>query len=276
MLRYSYLLSLSIEFLTMSEPLKKVHVVEGVAADVFRALRDWMNREKRYSVVEDPITSMDNCPVRATHRSQVTNWIFKMVDFCQYSRETAEIAVSLVDRASSIEPIWLEEIRHSRILAVTCLYSAVKFNETEVLSLEDASLVSNGVCSVREIEMMERHLLLYLVDWTVNKPTCMTFVYLFLDILPSSPGLNECTPDILHIVKLQCYAAIRSNQFVLVPASAIAFSALLNSLEVLDQPALAQELCQLLRVHGIYIEHSEQICMYLLHLIANDSDCIVT
>jgi hypothetical protein len=145
-----------------------------------------------------------------------------------------------------------------------------------VLSLEDASLASNGVCSVRDIEMMERHLLLYLVDWTVNKPTCMTFVYLFLDILPSSSELDECTAHLLHLVRLQCYAAIRSNHFLFVPASTIAFSALVNSLEVLDQPVYVQELRQLLKANGVCFDQYEQVCMYLFHLIANDSDCTDT
>lgn len=120
-----------------------------------------------------------------------------------------------------------------QLAAMTCLYTAVKVHEPEVMSAELVSNLSRGAHSAKEVEAMETHIL-SAVGWLVNPPTALSFVRDFLRLLPAGVlGHDDETASatLFEISRFQTELAIADETMISIPASTVAYASLMNALE---------------------------------------------
>jgi len=169
--------------------------------------------------------------VDETCRYTMANWCHQVLDYCNASEETASVALSYADRfVSSKQGSFVLNDKKWFQLAVMCsLQLAIKVQESSRLESHTLSELSRGMFSVEDITLMEKALLSGL-SWRLCPATPYVFLELFLDLLP--PSISSCTiVSLMKISKRQIHMASSHFSFSLQKSSAVAFAALLNSME---------------------------------------------
>lgn len=176
-------------------------------------------------------------------RSRMTEWCFQVVDFCKYQRETVEIVMSYFDRflGTPEGASTLKDRKMFQLAAMTCLYTAIKIHEPEAMEPQVISGLSRGVYSADDIEDMERKILAA-IRWRLNPPTTMSFVRFFAALVPDGIWADDEFESIVALAKYQTELAVGEYSFVGVNASTIAFAALSNALQAIDNVALSNDL----------------------------------
>ena len=128
----------------------------------------------------------DDTPVDALCRLLMVNWSNSVADFCKYSRDTVAISIHNMDRYFAKQPLGLHDKRKFQLIAMACLYMAIKVNEPEAIDPSTVSRLSKGVYSDVEIEIAEREIITAL-QWRVNPPTAVAFAEQYLKLLPAYP-----------------------------------------------------------------------------------------
>jgi hypothetical protein len=159
-------------------------------------------------------------------------WFVQVVDFFNFSHDTVEITVSIVNCffATSEGTTARNDRRSYQLTCMAALYTATKIYEPKAIPPEVVARFSNGAFSSRDIEEMEVQLLNAL-KWRVNPPTSRDFVHKLMSLLPSDLVNKELRQTVVDLALLQTQLAVVSYQFVSVPLSIIAYSALMNSLQ---------------------------------------------
>lgn len=133
-----------------------------------------------------------------------------------------------------------------QLLAMTCLYVAVKLDQPRMLSLQTMAHLSRGTFCKGQMQSMEMEILSRL-RWQVHAPTPYTFLSHFMQVLTITPtttssssvGAQATTTTILSPCSVQIYEMARylvelsvlDYYFVGKRSSSIAVAALLNALE---------------------------------------------
>jgi hypothetical protein len=112
------------------------------------------------------------------------------------------------------------------------LYTAVKIHEPEVMSSELVSTLSRGAHSPQQVEAMEL-MILRALGWRVNPPTALSYIRLFLDLLPPALMQPDLKSSLYEICKFQTELAVADFALVAIPPSTIAYSSTMNALESL-------------------------------------------
>ena len=188
---------------------------------------------------------------KAAHRSRVCRWIFDTISCARLSRETAVVAISYLDRflscscsSSSSSPRAkkaLMDRKEYQLVAMTCLYLAIKIHEPKMMDAETISSLSRGVHTGQDILARERELLTSL-RCKVNDVTPLHFTSRMLNLLPQD--LPESRKKALHelceaSLQEQILLAIEDYGFVIVRRSSIAIAAMINSLKNVPQDILS-------------------------------------
>ena len=179
--------------------------------------------------------SVYNCPendIDDECRTKMAAWCCQVIDFCQMSRETVEIALSHIDRFVATE--------HGRAVAqdralyqlatMAAIYTAIKINESRVISPDLLSMLSQRMYSASQIEEMEFKIL-HALRWYVNPPTCLTFVQHYLNVLPSDVIDDHSKDAAFDLCKMQVESFVAQTIFSNLNASTVAYCSLVNSLE---------------------------------------------
>ena len=181
----------------------------------------------------------DDAPVDPQCRFLMADWCSKIADFCNFSHDTVAIAVHNMDRYVAQRPLVLNDRREFQLVAMTCLYTAVKVNEPEAIDPKCVSNLSKGVYSKKEIEEAESDIITAL-QWRINPPTAMAFADSYLKLLPS------CPTQVLDIVRAQVHVAVMDSCFLGTSNSCIAMEAVSNAL-LLVQPSLHSDYFHIVR-----------------------------
>lgn len=177
-------------------------------------------------------TSKKN-PSDAQCRQIMFHWMIRVVDFFPaMNRETVAFAMSYLDRFLQSQAG--TEARRNRsvfqLAAISCLYTSVKIHEHAAVSPKFLEQLSRDEYSVKDVESMELRILGAL-KWRLATPTACAFLRLFLEILPSTPELEDRREEIYDLAKFQTEMALGDYKYVTVNKSSIAYCALLNALE---------------------------------------------
>jgi Cyclin, N-terminal domain/Cyclin, C-terminal domain len=198
-------------------------------------------------------------------RDKMCDWSHQIVDFCKFSRESVEIAMSLLDRFL-LTPAGTTALRDRtvyQLASMTCLYTAIKVHERQALNPSVVSQLSRGTYSAEQIEATEATILTAL-QWRVNPPTALSFVREFLSTM--LPEMSEETASILALACAQTERAVAHYGFIAVPASTIAYGALLNALEtsnVMHKDAIQYIGQVLAQVLDLDIKQAEAVLQFL-------------
>ena len=162
------------------------------------------------------------------------DWCYKIVDFCELDRELVEIAMNHVDRFVQTEKgrSTLRDASRYQMLVVTALYTSVKTNSEFAISIKQFERISRDCFTAKDLEEMER-LLLEVLQWHMNPPTSLSFVRLFLDLIPKQ-SMNQDLRDTAYILaRIQTELSVFDSRSISAKSSTIAFASLMNSFEVL-------------------------------------------
>ena len=181
--------------------------------------------------------------VDARCRLFMVEWCHTVADFCKFSPDTIAIAVNNMDRYLAKRPHVLDDKRQFQLVVMTCLYTAVKLNELEVLDTYTVSRLSKGVYSEEEIEEAEIEIIATL-RWRLNPPTAMAFAVNYLKLLPTHPSKRAW-----EIVKAQVDLAVADASFLGTNNSCIGLAAVSNALSLLQEPLKSHS-----SIHAICIE----------------------
>ncbi|KAL7467640.1 hypothetical protein ACHAXS_007881 [Conticribra weissflogii] len=176
-----------------------------------------------------PQTAPPTSPtLNSTWREKICHWSFNVIDHFDLSREVVAISLSLFDR-------YLATLRNrcngstALLASLTTLHIAIKVHEVRKVKLTTLANLSRGQFGPRHIEEMEWKVLTAL-QWHVHPPTAMAFLSHLLLLLP--PQVNDASKE--EIYALSRYItelSVCDAGFVEVSPSAVAFSAVLNTLE---------------------------------------------
>ena len=175
----------------------------------------------------------------------------KVVDRCSFARDTASIAMNMLDRFLNT-PQGSDALGNRNLFqlaSMTCLYTAIKVHESEALQPKTIVQLSRGMFTVKEIEDMELKVL-FALHWRTSPPTAWAFVQHFLAAAPHES--EEQHQQLLKLAKLQTELTIVDYGYVTKNASSIAYAALANAVCILGiaKPEFMEVLFILLEMDG--------------------------
>jgi len=200
------------------------------------AKQNWIGMEQSSQ------SSSSTCARRPLHfeavdrdcRNSITTWCFDVAKFCKFSKETVEITLSMLDRfLATPEGATARNDRSAYQLAsMAALYTTVKVHEPAALRPEFVSRLSHGAFTPEDITAAET-VLLQALKWRVNPPTSSSFIRLLINMIPTDVLGEEERRIVCQLSQWLIDCAVRSYHFMTVPASTIAFCALMSSMESL-------------------------------------------
>mgnify|MGYP005849321739 CR=1 FL=1 len=118
-----------------------------------------------------------------------------------------------------------------QLLAMTCLYIAVKLDQPRMLSLDTMAHLSRGTFTKEQMRVMETDIL-NVLQWHVHPPTPYTFLSHFMQLMNSNkqaplPGSSKIYEMARYFVEL----SVLDYYFVGKRNSTVAVAALINALE---------------------------------------------
>jgi hypothetical protein len=172
-----------------------------------------------------------------TCRACMVQWTNNLVDFCHYDRETADIAISCLDRFLS-SPEGSQTLLHTQqfqLAAMTAFYTAAKIHERQAMEPASIARLSRGAHSKEAVEQMELFMLKVL-RWKVHPPTAIRFAQYFLDLIPSEIVDEKHRTVIMELVRYQLNVALSEYRLSLQRSSHLGLAVMMNALE--DQELL--------------------------------------
>jgi Cyclin, N-terminal domain len=218
--------------------------------------------------------------VDADCRTKMAMWCYQVIDFCKFSRETAQISMSYLDRylLSDEGSVALFDRSLFQLVSMTALYTAVKIHEPEAMDPKLVANLSRGLYSVDEIEEMERDMLTA-INWRVNPPTSMSFCREFLNIIPEDALPSMVRDQVSDLAKAQIESAFYEHEYMTVKSSTIAFCSFMNAIETLvdDERLLACIGCVLSEAIGADCNSDDivriQLQLYDAVIAGSDNKC---
>lgn len=200
-------------------------------------LQAMLKQEETGYTVEDyfqrlPLETSYGLPVDACARRQIGDWCIKIMDACSYSRDTAAVAMSCLDRFLATSDGYQVVIDRSlyQLAALTAVYMSIKIHCPKALSPDLVAMLSQGSYARLDIEAMERRMLLAL-RWRVNPPTVMDFLRMYLALIPPESLDAHAREVVAELAGYQADLSILEFQFATVKASHVAFASLLNAVQ---------------------------------------------
>ena len=189
-------------------------------------------------------------PIDSSCRTKMCAWFHQICNFCLYDDDETvliiENAMNYVDRyvVTPKGSVALLDRNYYQGMAITCLYMATKIHASAAISASDMSQITRRVYTTEQIEEMECHILTAL-NWRVNPPTISVFVSEFMKLLIAHLHQSQIISDtddtlivsllrtVKELIHTQTITAISDGKFITVPPSIIAYTAMLNAVQLL-------------------------------------------
>mmetsp|Transcript_38544 Transcript_38544/g.86860 ORF Transcript_38544/g.86860 Transcript_38544/m.86860 type:complete len:428 (+) Transcript_38544:244-1527(+) len=166
--------------------------------------------------------------LNSTWREKICHWSFNVIDHFDLSREVVAVSMSLFDRFLATRS---NRCNGSTALlaSLTTLHIAIKVHEVRKIKLSTLANLSRGQFGPKHIEDME-WAILNALNWHVHPPTSMSFLSHLLLLLP--PQVSDSSKEELYALsRYITELSVCDSSFVDIDPSAVAYAAILNSLE---------------------------------------------
>jgi len=167
-------------------------------------------------------------------REKIVVWLFKVVEFSNFCKETVSIAMSCLDRflATKEGSYYLYDRRNLQLAGMCCLMLAIKVNESMDVDMTYIDELSKGSYSITELRETEKKILLVL-HWRMCPPTPSLFTNYILELFPQD--LPQSTLSIIKdLSELQIEISIKDYSFTSCKPSVIAMASVLNAVDSLQ------------------------------------------
>ena len=167
-------------------------------------------------------------PLNSAWREKICHWSFNVIDHFDLSREVVAVSMSLFDRFLATRS---NRCNGSTALlaSLTTLHIAIKVHEVRKIKLTTLANLSRGQFGPKHIEEME-WMVLTSLNWHIHPPTSMSFLSHLLLLLP--PQVSDSSKEDLYALsRYITELSVCDSSFVEINPSAVAFSAILNSME---------------------------------------------
>jgi len=167
-------------------------------------------------------------------REKMATWFFQVIECCNFSRITGNIAMSYLDRflGTNQGGSTLYDRKEYKLAAMCCLELAVKIHEPQKIELKSLSELSQGEYSALELKRKEREILSAL-NWRMCSPTASCFVSYYLDLLPQTLPF-AIKEQIRYLSNFQIESSIKYYCFLSVRPSEVALSSVLNAMALMQ------------------------------------------
>ena len=132
-------------------------------------------------------------------RSKMVEWCYSIVDFVQFSRETAILAMQILDRYMYVSvksddrngrsSVVTDQKRY-QLASMTALYLAIKMNEPKNIDIDMMVELGKGRNTPSDFHKMESAMLFDL-KWRLNGPTPTAYLEQLIPILRLESDMNE-------------------------------------------------------------------------------------
>mmetsp|Transcript_40640 Transcript_40640/g.98199 ORF Transcript_40640/g.98199 Transcript_40640/m.98199 type:complete len:343 (+) Transcript_40640:153-1181(+) len=194
-----------------------------------------------YLVAFKEICRLAAKPVDEDCRVKMCEWCYQVVDFCKFRRETVGIGMSYLDRylCSRKGRRSLSDRKEYQLVAMTCLYIAIKIHEPLEMETSLLADLSRGCYTEMEFANMEKKILEALV-WRVSGPTPLSFSQNLLLFLPDTIH-SSVRGAVFDYARYQTELAIADHFFVKIKPSLTGMAAVMNAMEGMDQALLPEK-----------------------------------
>ncbi len=104
-------------------------------------------------------SSTSSCTgINEVWREKICEWCYQVVDHFDFNRQVVAIALNYLDRYLALRPV---NRKIFQLAAMTCLFIAIKMNESKVLSLSAFLSLSRGYFQAEHVLAMEHAILRY-------------------------------------------------------------------------------------------------------------------
>jgi hypothetical protein len=179
-------------------------------------------------------SSASSCTgINEVWREKICEWCYQVVDHFDYNRQVVAIALNYLDRYLALRPV---NRKIFQLAAMTCLFTAIKLNETRVLSLSAFLSLSRGYFQAEHVLKME-HAILRALQWRVNPPTPLTQAKHLLFILPKNVHRKG---EILEITRFLTEISVCDYFFVPYTLSTVALAALYSAFDIAGESVVSE------------------------------------
>lgn len=196
--------------------------------------RDWLHQNE----LQIELFPMHHNIVDADCREKIATWCFEVADICNFSHETVEISLNLLDRfmLTPTGAIVHSDRTKYQLASLAALYTTVKIHEPAAMDPQLVSRLSRGIYSAEEIVQMESSFLSAL-RWRLNPPSAHSFVRTLLQLVPANAMQADIRSKVEKLCSFQIDLSVIDSRFLVVRMSTIAYASISNALETLGLDA---------------------------------------
>lgn len=169
-------------------------------------------------------------------RYRMLTFFYDLVKKIGSSRETAEIAISYLDRFLASPHFGCQALQNKRLFqlaSTTCLYVAVKIHELKAMTPSLLADLSHGIFTAKDVESCEL-VLLQTLQWRLNPPTSLSFVRKYMELLPHKMLSQDTREAVYDLARHQTELALEDPRLFCERKSLIAYIAVQNALKRLQ------------------------------------------
>jgi hypothetical protein len=230
--------------------------ISQTTVSVVERLSAMLQKELTTSRKRDYLDPSDPTIVTPDDRMLLVDWCYRIVDHCQFSRESVASAMEMADRFLSMPNNNMSAAAHEalhdrnkfQLLIVTALYVSIKVNERVSVSSGLFAEMCKDAYTEEEIENMELTLLSGL-EWRCYAPTAHQVGLSILSLIMPYVNTSEATWSFLmDEVKYQTEHSIRDYYFSTQRPSTVALATLFNAMGQICSPERNEVLDFFLRI----------------------------
>lgn len=166
-------------------------------------------------------------------REKISEWCYQVVDHFDYNRQVVSIAMNYLDRYLALRPV---NRKIFQLAAMTCLFLAIKLNETRPLSLPAFLSLSRGYFQAEHVLKME-HAILRALQWRMNPPIALVQAKHLMFVLPRHVQRKS---EILEITRFLTEITVCDYFFVSKKLSTVALAALYSAFDIIGTSCISE------------------------------------
>ncbi|KAK1737948.1 cyclin family protein [Skeletonema marinoi] len=217
-----------------------------------------------------PLTGLNattGCPL--AWREKIVEWCYQVVDHCELGRDVVSYAMSYFDR---IVPHYGINDTLVQLVAMTCLYLAIKVHCSKKISVQSMVSLSRGSFRDDQVLKMER-IVLQGLNWYLTPATPHLFLEIFFETTQDNEAMNEIKDSASYLLEL----AVCDNFFITKKASSISRAAILAAMDIVARPLEVNVLLENLLVDDdrCVVEKCYTRLLQIYNMIVKqDADCV--